>query len=288
MKSIRAIRRLHESTPTLEGAGVRLRRAFGFGGGNELDPFLLLDDFRGDRAEDYRAGFPWHPHRGMETITYVLEGEVEHGDSLGNQGTIGPGDVQWMTAGSGIIHQEMPKGEASGRMGGLQLWANLPRSHKMMDPRYQEVTSSAIPEAGLPGGARARVIAGTIAQTDGPVRDVIIEPLYLDVTMPAATELVLPTPVGHTAFAYVIGGRAAFDPEGQQQVPNRTLVVFEDGEGVRVITGEEQARFLFVAGRPLREPVAWRGPIVMNSDEELDRAFREVRDGTFIKHGKVR
>jgi quercetin 2,3-dioxygenase len=288
MGSIRGVRALHESTPTLEGAGVRLRRAFGFGGGGELDPFLLLDDFRGDQPQDYLAGFPWHPHRGIETITYVLEGKVEHGDSLGNQGAIGPGDVQWMTAGSGIIHQEMPKGDASGRMGGFQLWANLPRSHKMMEPRYRDVQAAEIPEAALPGGARARVIAGELGGTRGPVRDVVIEPLYLDLTMPPGTELTLDAPPGHTVFAYVIEGRAAFDAKRAQQVPNRTLVTFDAGESVSVATAKDAARFLFVAGKPLGEPVAWRGPIVMNTDEELETAFRELRNDTFIKHGQPR
>jgi len=288
MPSIRRVRQLRESKPTMEGAGVRLRRAFGFGSGSELDPFLLLDDFRGEHPEDYRAGFPWHPHRGIETITYVLEGLVEHGDSLDNQGTIGPGDVQWMTAGSGIIHEEMPQGNASGRMGGFQLWANLPRSHKMMDPRYRDVKAAEIPEAVLPAGARARVIAGAIAGTEGPVRDVVIDPLYLDVTVPAGTKLEIATPTGHTVFAYVIDGSAAFDLERARQVADRTLVTFDDGAGVSVATEQSGARFLFVAGKPLHEPVAWRGPIVMNTDEELAMAFREFREGTFIRHGRPR
>ena len=262
---------------------MRLRRVFGFDEVPVLDPFLLLDDFRGDNPDDYLAGFPWHPHRGIETITYMLDGEVEHGDSLGNSGVIHEGDVQWMTAGSGIIHQEMPKGDPSGRMGGFQLWANLPASHKMMDPRYRDVTAATIPVVQTREGATVRIIAGTVEGTSGPVGDVVIEPEYLDVSVPAGAAFRHRVPAGHTVFAYVIEGSGSFAPEAGARTRAGHLVHYEDGDELAVQAGESGVRFLLVSGKPLREPVAWYGPIVMNTEEELQVAFREYRYGTFIK-----
>ena len=296
--SIRPVKRLAKSTPTLEGAGVRLRRAFGFGDTAESDPFLLLDDFRGDDPADYIAGFPWHPHRGIETITYVLAGNVNHGDSLGNSGTIGPGDVQWMTAGSGIIHQEMPHGNDRGQMHGFQLWANLPASLKMTHPRYQDVKSADIPEVTEDDGTAVRVICGSFWGKKGPVDDVAAEPQYLDVRVPAGKRRSLPVATTRNAFAYVFEGTGRFanasEPQAVktdvvggaegQYADNRSLVVFDSGDEVTVQAGEQGIRFLLVSGRPLGEPVAWRGPIVMNTNEELRQAFEEYRNGTFLKH----
>jgi redox-sensitive bicupin YhaK (pirin superfamily) len=298
----RRIRKVIKSRPTIEGAGVHLHRAIGFGAPELYDPFLLLDDFRSDEPEDYRRGFPWHPHRGMETITYVLRGRVEHADSLGNRGVIAPGDVQWMTAGSGIIHQEMPKGDPSGAMHGFQLWANLPAADKMMEPRYRGVTSGAIPEVEDPSGARIKIIAGTVLGVTGPVADVITAPEYLDVTLPPGAVFAHPTPRGHTVIAYVIGGRGVFcqqrdpysyDVEGESYfdmkrdrlIGDRHLVHFGDGEVVRVATEADSVRFLLISGRPIGEPIAWAGPIVMNTQEELRTAFEELDMGTFIKDG---
>ncbi len=279
----RKVQRHSRSQPTIEGAGVYLHRALGFDEVPLFDPFLLLDDFRADSPDHYLAGFPWHPHRGIETITYVLEGEVEHGDSMGNKGVIGGGDVQWMTAGSGIIHQEMPQGDIDGRMYGFQLWANLPATDKMMAPRYRGLTAAEIPEAILEGGVRVKVICGRVGQTIGPVRDIVIDPEYLDVTIPAGAFFEHPTKLGHTLFAYVIGGQGLF---GAERTPgrNRDLLLFDDGEQVRIAAGTEEVRFLLISGLPLAEPVAWRGPIVMNTREELETAFREYREGTFIKN----
>lgn len=296
MSTIRPIRKIMKSRPTLEGAGVHLRRAFGWNIVPELDPFLLLDDFRSDDPERYLAGFPWHPHRGIETITYVLEGSVEHGDSMGNRGVIGLGDVQWMTAGSGIVHQEMPKGDARGRMGGFQLWANLPASRKMMDPRYRGITTAEIPEARLEGGAVARIICGEVEGVRGPVRDIVTDPEYLDVSLPPRSRFTRRVHKGYTAFAYVIEGAGVFAPKGALSgrstppdhtgglVGNESLVIWDDGDEIEVATADEPVRFLLVSGRPIGEPVAWRGPIVMNTDEELRTAFEEYERGTFLKH----
>ncbi len=301
MENIRKIHKVIKSIATLEGAGVHLKRAFGFREVRAYDPFLLLDDFRSDNPEYYLKGFPWHPHRGIETITYVLEGKVEHGDSMKNKGVINPGDVQWMTAGSGIIHQEMPKGDENGRMGGFQLWANLPATHKMMDPRYRDVKSSQIPEVSKDNGVKIKVICGQVNGIQGPVRDIITDPEYLDVTVPAGTEFTHPTKAGHTVLAYVIEGKGRFcqekDPfsyeaEGVnyfdlQRSPfadNESLILFEDGEKLVVVTEEEPVRFLFISGKPIGEPVAWYGPIVMNTQEELETAFEEFNNGTFIKY----
>lgn len=281
----RAVEKLVQAQPTIEGAGVRLNRVFGFGAENLFDPFLLLDDFRGDRPEDYLAGFPWHPHRGIETITYMLTGSVEHGDSMGNRGVIGPGEVQWMTAGSGIIHQEMPRPEENGpRMGGFQLWANLPAADKMMDPRYQEVKSSQIPEVVTEGGVRVRVICGEFQGVRGPVQGIVTDPAYLDVTLPAWGTFEQSISADHTVFAYLFEGQAMFGADAQP-LQNRQLALFGPGELVKVTADGSLARFLLVSGKPIREPVAWYGPIVMNTQAELNLAMKEYRNGTFIKKG---
>ncbi|MHB0915503.1 MAG: pirin family protein [Thermoleophilia bacterium] len=284
MSETRQIKRIFRSRPTLEGAGVHLKRAFGNAEVPLFDPFLMLDDFRSDNPEHYRRGFPWHPHRGIETITYVLEGDVEHGDSMGNKGIITSGDVQWMTAGSGIIHQEMPQGDAAGSMKGFQLWANLPATEKMMDPRYRDVKSCEIPVVGLPGGVEVRVICGRVGDTAGPVRDIVTEPEYIDVTVPPRSAFEHPTAPGHTAIAYVISGSGYFDERRETLVGNEELVLFDSGGRVRVSTDDLPVRFLLLTGRPLGEPVAWSGPIVMNTREELRQAFEEYDKGTFIKH----
>jgi redox-sensitive bicupin YhaK (pirin superfamily) len=300
----RRIRKVVKSRATLEGAGVHLHRAIGFGHPEVYDPFLLLDDFRSDEPDEYRRGFPWHPHRGMETITYVLRGEVEHGDSLGNRGVISPGDVQWMTAGSGIIHQEMPKGDATGAMYGFQLWANLPAAIKMMAPRYRGVASGEIPEVTDSGGATIKLIAGSVGGVTGPVRDVVTSPEYLDVSLPPAGAFTHRTPRGHTVFAYVIGGKGSFcgqkdpysyetegdgyfDMERDRLVGDGHLVLFGDGDAVSVMTEAEPVRFLLISGKPIGEPIAWQGPIVMNTQEELRVAFEELERGTFIKDRNI-
>ena len=286
--SIRPIQRLVKAKPTKEGAGVHLRRAFGFGNTSDFDPFLLLDDFRNDDPELYRAGFPWHPHRGIETITYVLAGTVEHGDSLGNQGEIAPGDVQWMTAGSGIIHQEMPRGDRAGRMHGFQLWANLPSSLKMTPPRYQEVKSADIPEVTDDDGTRARVICGSLWGTDGPVDGIAAEPNYVDVSVPPGKKKTIPVATTRHAFAYVFAGSGTFGSASPSEIiDDRSLVLFDSGDEVTVLAGEQGIRFLLVSGKPLGQPVAWYGPIVMNTEDELRTAFAEFQDGTFLKHGEV-
>jgi quercetin 2,3-dioxygenase len=288
MGSTRKIEHIQASRPTIEGAGVHLRRAFGSGQETLFDPFLMLDDFRGDDPALYRAGFPWHPHRGIETITYMLEGEVDHGDSLGNQGAIRAGDVQWMTAGSGIIHQEMPRGDERGRMGGFQLWANLPAAQKMIHPRYQGFSAAEIPEAKA-DGARVRVVCGRVGQTSGPVQGIAIDPELLDVDLSPDAEWSHPTPEGHTYFAYLFEGEARFGDDAETVVAGRgMLALFGDGDSLRAAAGGRGARFLVAGGRPLREPVAWRGPIVMNTREELDVAWRELDAGTFVKTGDLR
>ncbi len=298
--SLRAVKRMIAAKPTTEGAGVHLRRAFGFGNTSEFDPFLLLDDFRNDVPDDYLAGFPWHPHRGIETITYVLAGTVEHGDSMGNQGSIAPGDVQWMTAGSGIIHQEMPKGDATGRMHGFQLWANLPAAHKMDNPRYQEVRAAQIPDITDNDGTQVRIVSGEFWGRRGPVEGVAADPTYLDISIPAGRRKTLPVEVTRHAFAYVFGGKAKFgnasgplavptEPVGWADVAppaeadNRSLVLFDRGDELMVEAGEEGVRFLLVSGKPLEEPVAWYGPIVMNTQQQLRQAYEDLQRGTFIK-----
>lgn len=285
---------MSDSTPTLEGAGVHLRRAFGFGNTEDFDPFLLFDDFRNDDPSHYRAGFPWHPHRGIETITYVLAGSVDHADSLGNQGSITTGDVQWMTAGRGIIHHEMPRGDAAGLMHGFQLWANLPASLKMTAPRYQEVKSRDIPVVQDDDGTEVRVVCGNFWGQSGPVEGVAADPIYLDVSVPAGKRKRLPVETGRHVFAYVFAGSGKFanasEPlevateavGGATAVSNRNLVLFDNGDEVVVDGGETGIRFLLVSGKPLGEPVAWRGPIVMNTQDELRRAFAELSAGTFL------
>ena len=280
----RKIKRITTSVPTMEGAGVHLHRAFGNNDVPLFDPFLLLDDFRSDNPERYLKVFPWHPHRGIETITYMLEGDVEHGDSLGNKGDISKGDVQWMSAGSGIIHQEMPKGDSEGRMEGFQLWANLPAADKMTHPRYQEIPAAEIPTVTLDNGVEIKVICGQIGDVRGPVQDVMIEPEYLDVTIPANTTFIHPTPEQHTVFAYVHAGSGRFDENSADELGNRSLILFDKGEQVMISAGTAELRLILVAGKPLKEPVAWGGPIVMNTQEELELAFEEFQNNTFIKH----
>jgi quercetin 2,3-dioxygenase len=298
--SLRPVKRVLTPKDTLEGAGVRLKRAFGFGNTEEFDPFLLFDDFRNERPEDFLKGFPWHPHRGIETITYVLAGSVEHGDSLGNKGSLGAGDVQWMTAGSGIMHQEMPKGDPTGRMHGFQLWANLPASLKMTAPRYQDVTSDAIPEAVDDDGTTVRVVCGEFWGKTGPVDGVAASPQYLDISVPPGVKKHLPIETTRHAFAYVFAGsgtfRGASQPRGVQTevvgegaatvrsaVGDRSLVLFDSGDEIVVQAGDAGIRFLLVSGQPIEEPVAWYGPIVMNTEEQLQQAYSELRAGTFIK-----
>jgi redox-sensitive bicupin YhaK (pirin superfamily) len=270
--------------PTLEGAGVHLHRAFSRDETELFDPFLLLDDFRSATPKHYLKGFPWHPHRGIETITYVLKGDVEHGDSLGNQGHITNGDVQWMTAGRGIIHQEMPKGDKEGRMEGFQLWANLPTGDKMMPPRYRDITDAQIPTIHADNGIEIKIICGQVGDVPGPVTDVMIEPEYLDVSIPANTVFTHPVPNDHTVFAYIFEGSGRFDKESTKEAGNRTLILFDQGDQMVVTAARKGVRFLLVAGKPLREPIAWAGPIVMNTQEELDQAFADLKDGTFTKH----
>ena len=300
--SIRPVKQIVQSRATLEGAGVKLHRAFGFGKTEEFDPFLLLDDFRNDRPDDYRAGFPWHPHRGIETITYVLAGTVAHGDSLGNSGTLGNGDVQWMTAGSGILHQEMPQGDEFGRMHGFQLWANLPASLKMTPPRYQDVPAAAIPSPIDDDGTQVRVICGEFWGKRGPVDGTAADPRYLDVLVPAGKRKTLRVETDRHAFAYVFEGSGSFagasapfgiltekdTPNGatlvRETAGNRSLVLFDSGDEITVQAADQGIRFLLISGKPFKEPVAWHGPIVMNTQAELQRAIAELRSGTFIKH----
>jgi len=281
-RTIRSIDAILPSRETIEGAGVHLRRAFGNHQVPRLDPFLLLDDFRSENPADYAAGFPWHPHRGIETVTYMLDGVVEHQDSIGNRGVIGSGDVQWMTSGSGIVHQEMPRARED-RMGGFQLWVNLPSSQKMMDPRYQEVERARIPEARVAKGVTAKVICGEVSGVRGPVRDIVVEPEYLDVQMAPHTVFEHGVRRGHTAFSYVLEGRARFGKESGEVVEEDNLVILRDGERVRIETASSPVRFLLISGKPIREPVAWWGPIVMNTRRELEVAIEEFQTGTFIK-----
>ena len=281
MQATRKIRMTFTRQPTMEGAGVHLNRVFGYSESPRLDPFLMLDDFRSDTPAHYLKGFPWHPHRGIETITYVTKGDVEHGDSLGNTGVISSGDIQWMTAGSGIIHQEMPKGDANGAMHGFQLWANLPASQKMMAPRYRGITAGQIPAVELENGVRVKVIAGSIGGARGPMDDIVIDPEYFDCTVPTGQTFIHNTDPAYTAFVYVIGGMGR---TCGQAIENGTLVLFDEGQQLVVSAAGVPLRLLLVTGKPLNEPVAWRGPIVMNTQAELETAFREYREGTFIKN----
>jgi quercetin 2,3-dioxygenase len=297
----RLINKVFKSVPTIEGAGVHLKRAFGYHQVPLFDPFLMLDDFHTSNPAEYLAGFPWHPHRGIETITYILDGRVEHGDSMGNKGVIASGDVQWMTAGSGIIHQEMPRISPSGTMWGFQFWANLPADNKMMPPRYRDVPAASIPEAVLDNGCRIKVIAGEVAGVKGPVRDIVIEPELMDVTVPPGVVFDHVVEGGHTVLAYLLSGSGHFD-EGRdpyayeyagsgwldleracQFGPETTVLYERDGDGIRVTAGEQGVRFLLLSGKPLNEPIAWQGPIVMNTREELRVAFEEFHNGTFVK-----
>jgi quercetin 2,3-dioxygenase len=299
--SLRPVKQIIQTTPTLEGAGVKLQRAFGFGKTKDFDPFLLFDDFRNDRPEDYLKGFPWHPHRGIETITYVLAGSVEHGDSLGNKGKMSAGDVQWMTAGSGILHQEMPKGDSQGRMHGFQLWANLPSSLKMADPRYQDIPSSAIPEVSEDDGTTARIICGEFWGKRGPVEGVAADPNYVDISVPPGHKKLIKVETTRNAFAYVFSGSGKFrdasqpravlteqaaDPnaEPEYDATNHSLVLFDRGDEIVVQAGDQGIRFLLVSGKPIEEPVAWYGPIVMNTPGEIKQAMIELQEGNFIKH----
>jgi len=282
MPGERFIHRILKSKPTLEGAGVRLKRAFGFYEVTLFDPFLLLDDFHSDNPDDYRAGFPWHPHRGIETVTYMLHGSIDHRDSLGNSGTIHAGDVQWMTAGSGIIHSEMPD-ERSGMLRGFQLWVNLPASHKMMTPRYRDITGDSIPRVTMENGVDIRVICGTAENVTGPAQDIVAGPRYLDITVPPGNMFSLATEPDHTVLAYVVTGGGYFDRKRNPFVREDHVVAFGSGGPVAVTTTSEPVRFLLISGRPLGEPVAWHGPIVMNTREELERAFEEYNNGTFIR-----
>lgn len=302
MCALRRVKRIIKSRPTIEGAGVYLNRVFGYHETSLTDPFLLLDDFRSDDPDRYLPGFPWHPHRGIETVTYMIDGEVEHGDSLGNSGVIAPGDVQWMTAGSGIIHQEMPGGNADGVMGGFQLWANLPASQKMSGPKYRDVKSSQIPVMESDGGVIIKVICGTVKNVRGPVTDIAIDPEYLDVFIPPDSTFTHEVDGNHNCLAYVIRGSACFDGnlnemhdvdspryfdfERKSGIENGHLVIFEGGDSITVRTTDSDVRFLLVSGKPLKEPIAWYGPIVMNTEEQLRTAFEEYRNGTFIKEGK--
>jgi quercetin 2,3-dioxygenase len=283
MDQVRTPERVLQAYATMEGAGVRLHRAFGYYEVPQFDPFLMLDDFRSQNPSEYLAGFPSHPHRGIETVTYMLEGTVDHEDSIGNAGSISAGDVQWMTAGSGIIHQEMPK-PVNGRMGGFQLWVNLPRVKKMMAPRYQEIPGDTIPVVSPKKDVSIRVIAGTVAGTRGPVRDIVADPEFLDISLGPDTFFTHPVQPGCRAFAYVIGGEGSFDEKEGYRTGNRDVVLFGDGTSLWVRSFGSGMRFLFVSGKPIGEPVAWRGPIVMNTREELRLAYKEYADGTFIKN----
>jgi redox-sensitive bicupin YhaK (pirin superfamily) len=298
--SIRPIKQIIQPTPTVEGAGVKLQRAFGFHDTEKFDPFLLFDDFRNERPEDYLAGFPWHPHRGIETITYVLAGTVGHGDSMGNKGLLGAGDVQWMTAGSGILHQEMPQGDPNGRMHGFQLWANLPSSHKMTDPRYQDIESKEIPEVIDDDGTRVRVVCGNFWGKTGPVEGIAADPQYLDVWVPPGKRKTLPVETFRHTFVYIFEGSGTFPsasaPQGvytelvgtasapQKQLGNRSMILFDTGDEITVQAGEQGIRFLLVSGKPLKEPIAWYGPIVMNTQKEIKQAMSDLQNDTFIKH----
>jgi hypothetical protein len=298
--SLRAVKQILSTTPTIEGAGVKLQRAFGFGKTKDFDPFLLLDDFRNENPADYLAGFPWHPHRGIETITYVLAGEVEHGDSLGNKGRMAAGDVQWMTAGSGILHQEMPHGDANGRMHGFQLWANLPAALKMTDPRYQDIPSAAIPEVTEDDGTKARILCGEFWGKQGPVEGVAADPRYVDISVPPNRRKRIKVETTRNAFAYVFAGAGTFrdasdpravltesaiDPNAPAtyDAKNHSLVLFDRGDEIVVQAGPEGIRFLLVSGKPLEEPVAWHGPIVMNTQAEIKQAMTDLHTGRFIR-----
>ena len=285
MSELRKVEKILQSKPTIEGAGVHLKRVFGYHQVPALDPFLLLDHFGSDNPADYLKGFPWHPHRGIETVTYMIDGVVEHGDSIGNSGEIRSGDVQWMTAGSGIIHQEMPK-RFEGLMMGFQLWVNLPAEHKMMDPRYRDVNSNTIPDVELNSGVKIKIISGEVKGIKGPVQDIVVDSEYFDVAMPPNTEFEHRIKKGYKACAYVFEGEGMFDSETTKKIKTEDLVIFGNGDEVHIKSADTNLRFLLIYGEPLGEPVAWYGPIVMNTKSELERAFHEVENGTFIKKSK--
>jgi redox-sensitive bicupin YhaK (pirin superfamily) len=282
VKKARRVSQVLASKSTIEGAGVRLKRVFGYQEVPLLDPFLLLDDFSSNRPDDYIAGFPWHPHRGIETVTYMIQGKVEHGDSIGNSGVISDGDIQWMTAGGGIIHQEMPQ-QGDGRLAGFQLWVNLPRRQKLMNPRYQDIPKGSIPEVFLENGTQIRIICGEVEGIEGPVKDIVAEPEYFDVSIPHEESFSHKVKEGHKAFAYVFHGAGYFDSFKDQLITPGHLVIFTEGERVEICSGKIPLQFLLVSGKPIGEPVAWYGPIVMNTEEELETAFEEYKNGTFIK-----
>ncbi|OGJ87165.1 MAG: hypothetical protein A2487_18310 [Candidatus Raymondbacteria bacterium RifOxyC12_full_50_8] len=282
MNKIRPVKEVLHSKPTMEGAGVRLNRVFGYHEVPRLDPFLLLDHFGSDNPDDYMAGFPWHPHRGIETVTYMLSGRVEHGDSMGNSGVIGSGDVQWMTAGSGIVHQEMPKQE-EGFMQGFQLWVNLPAAKKMMAPRYRDVNHDTIPEVTLDNGIQIKIVSGSIGNSNGPVKDIVVDPSFFDISIPPKALFTHHFPKEHTVIAYIYDGKGNFDFEKEALFGKGQAILFGHDDSVSIYAGAETLRFLLIAGKPINEPVAWYGPIVMNTQEELDLAFREYEDSTFLK-----
>lgn len=283
MTNLRKVNKVQKAKPTLEGAGVHLFRAFGFTEIPRFDPFLLLDDFHSENPADYMAGFPWHPHRGIVTVTYMINGRVAHGDSMNNKGVIGSGDVQWMTAGSGIIHSEMPE-KTEGFMQGFQLWINLPAKDKMVHPRYQGIISDEIPVVNLESGVVVKLIAGSLQGKTGPVHDKETDALYFDVKLPAGITFDHTIPAGHNVFAYIFEGMGSFDENNSTKGETGSLIHWSEGEGVRIQAGPNGLRFLLIAGKPLKEPIAWGGPIVMNTEDELQTAFREYKDGTFIKH----
>jgi redox-sensitive bicupin YhaK (pirin superfamily) len=287
MSTTRSVKAIYRARPTREGAGVHLRRVFGYEQIPEFDPFLMLDDFRSDEPEHFLKGFPWHPHRGIETVTYLLRGEVEHADSMGNSGVIGSRCAQWMTAGGGIIHQEMPLGDGEGHIEGFQLWVNMPATQKMMQPRYQGVSADEIPLVVTTDGVAVRVIAGSFGEIKGPVCDIVTEPLYLDITVPPDTRFELPVAHDHTVFAYVIAGSGSFADafDAVSCVSDGSVALFDDGDTVALTTGTKPARVLLCSGKPLGEPIAWGGPIVMNTHDELEAAFDELERGTFVAKG---
>jgi len=279
----RSIEKVFTLKPTMEGAGVRLRRGFGFHEAPHFDPFLMFDDFTGTHEEDYRAGFPWHPHRGIETVTYILKGSVAHKDSIGNEGMIGAGDVQWMSAGSGIVHQEMPQVTEEG-VEGFQLWMNLPRTHKMSAPRYQEIKASQIPTV-ADGGAAVKVVAGAYGNVEGPIDDISGSPTYFDVSLKEGGIFSMPISESKNAFVYLFAGDLVFGSgtDVEQWLRTGEIALLGGGDTFAVRAGKGGARFLFIAGTPIGEPIAWHGPIVMNTDDEIKTALQELQEGTFIK-----
>ncbi|WP_406655613.1 pirin family protein [Methanolobus sp. ZRKC2] len=283
MDNIRTVRKIIKSVPVTEGAGVHLRRAFSHHQTKETDPFLMLDEFHSDNPKEYEAGFPYHPHRGIDTITYMLAGKVTHSDNQGNKGVIGPGDVQWMTAGSGIIHQEMPAGDQNGELWGLQLWINLPASHKMTEPRYREIKSEQIPEIYTANGTGVKIICGDAEGMHGPVENIVTEIEYLDVKIPANGSYRHSTEIEHTVLVYILEGKAYPDPESGQVAESGSLVIFEHGNLAEIKATDENVRFLLMTGKPINEPIAWMGSVVMNTEEEARQAFEEYREGTFTK-----